>query len=110
MAYMKLMIFFTKQLKLIRQKAAYSIVSPDIRDPASIQAYNEGLSVNKTSFYNSNFIANNWAVEKMWKDVGQKPNTEEWSMSPQTINAYYSPNFNEVCVSLVVQSTVVKID
>lgn len=87
-----------QKLKLIRQKAAYSIVSPDIRDPASIQAYNEGLSVNKTSFYDSNFIASNWTLEKMWKNVGQKPNTEEWSMSPQTINAYYSPNFNEIAV------------
>lgn len=32
----------------------------------------------------------------MWSKAGQKVDKDEWHMSPQTVNAYYSPNVNEI--------------
>lgn len=32
----------------------------------------------------------------MWKKVGQPIDKDEWLMSAQTVNAYYTPNSNEV--------------
>lgn len=74
----------------------YSVISPDLRNPSSIQEYNEGLTVNKTSFYETEVISSVWYSNKMWKKVGQPIDKDEWLMSPQTVNAYYSPNSNEV--------------
>lgn len=74
----------------------YSIISPDLRNPSSIKKYNEGLSVNKSSFYDTEIITSSWYSDKMWKKVGQKIDKDEWLMSPQTVNAYYTPNTNEV--------------
>jgi endothelin-converting enzyme len=34
----------------------------------------------------------------MWKNAGQEVDKDEWFMSPQTVNAYYSPNVNEIVI------------
>ena len=46
-------------------------------------------------------IANFRAVRKFWHDDtvgrwGKKTDKEEWFMTPQTVNAYYNPSFNEI--------------
>ncbi|CAO3655112.1 unnamed protein product [Mucor hiemalis] len=87
-----------EKLNLVIHKAAYSIVSPDLRNPASIREYNQGLSVNKTSFYDTKSISNEWASKKMWNTVDQKLDEEQWLMPAQTINAYYNANNNEIVV------------
>lgn len=67
-----------------------------MRNPSSIKIYNDGLYVNKTSFYDTEAISSYWYSDKMWKKVGQEIDKDEWLMSPQTVNAYYTPNSNEV--------------
>ncbi|KAI9365273.1 hypothetical protein BD770DRAFT_357312 [Pilaira anomala] len=87
-----------EKVNLINHKVGYSVISPDLRNPSSIQEYNEGLTVNKTSFYETEVISSVWYSNKMWKKVGQPINKDEWLMSPQTVNAYYSPNSNEIVI------------
>lgn len=87
-----------EKLNLIKHKAAYSIVSPDLRNPASIREYNDGLFVNKTSFYDTKSISNEWVSKNLWKRVDQKIDRDEWLMPAQTINAYYNANNNEIVV------------
>ncbi|KAI8645191.1 hypothetical protein BD408DRAFT_382426 [Parasitella parasitica] len=87
-----------EKVNLIGHKVAYSIVSPDIRQPLSIEKYNEGIYINETSFYSTENILNAWYSSKMWKQAGQKVNRDEWYMSPQTVNAYYTPNGNEIVI------------
>ncbi|KAG2194080.1 hypothetical protein INT46_006931 [Mucor plumbeus] len=85
-----------EKVKLISHKVGYSIVSPDLRQPISIKKYNEGLFINETSFYDTENILSAWYANKMWSKAGQKVDKDEWHMSPQTVNAYYSPNVNEI--------------
>ncbi len=37
-----------------------------------------------------------WNWEKDLADIGQPVDKSEWHMAPQTVNAYYSPLFNEI--------------
>ncbi|KAI7901157.1 uncharacterized protein BX663DRAFT_515138 [Cokeromyces recurvatus] len=87
-----------EKLNLIKHKVGYSIISPDLREPNSIKSYYEDLYVNKTSFYDTENNIAIWYVKKMWKKVGQEVDRDEWFMSPQTVNAYYSPNMNQIVI------------
>ncbi|GAB5459501.1 MAG: M13 family metallopeptidase [Henriciella sp.] len=40
--------------------------------------------------------ASEWAFEDMLSQLGQPIDKTEWFMLPQTVNAYYSPNRNEI--------------
>lgn len=81
---------------MIVQKAAYGLSSPDLRDPASIKKFNEGLAVNETSLYDTSNIANIYSVEKLWIAVNKEVDKDEWLMPAQTVNAYYEANRNQV--------------
>lgn len=83
---------------MIKHKIAYSLVSPDLRQPTSIQQYNQGLQVRQDSFYETENLVSKWYSEKTWKKAGQAVDKDEWLMSPQTANAYYSPNRNEIAI------------
>ncbi len=49
----------------------------------------------------TNFIQNSWNCDAFYlkyelDKIGKPVNREEWGMTPQTVNAYYSPNMNEI--------------
>jgi predicted metalloendopeptidase len=85
-----------EKLNLIKHKVAYSLVTPDVRDPKSLSKYFAGLNVVGNSFFGTEAKGSAWATAKEWKKLGEKVDKEEWYMTPQTVNAYYSPNSNEV--------------
>ena len=37
-----------------------------------------------------------WSWNDMLSDLGTEPDRAEWGMTPQTVNAYYNPSFNEI--------------
>ena len=48
-----------------------------------------------------NYIQNTWncsafSYQRNLNKIGKPVDREEWGMTPQTINAYYSPNMNEI--------------
>ncbi len=50
---------------------------------------------------NDNYVQNVWnagafAVAEDFAKIGKPIDKEEWGMTPQTVNAYYSPNRNEI--------------
>ena len=49
---------------------------------------------------NSNFdnmiAVNNWNFKKSMEEIGEPVDKTEWGMSPQTVNAYFNPLFNEI--------------
>jgi predicted metalloendopeptidase len=83
---------------LIKHKVGYSIISPDIRKPSSIKAYYDGAHVNTTSFFDTQLSIGLWSINKMWQKTGKEVDKDEWFMSPQTVNAYYAPNVNEIAI------------
>ena len=49
-------------------------------------------------YYISNILrANVFEFELMIDKIGKPVDENEWFMNPQTVNAYYSPNMNEIC-------------
>ena len=40
--------------------------------------------------------ANAWYVKEQAKKIGAPLDRDEWFMTPQTVNAYYNPGFNEI--------------
>jgi len=37
-----------------------------------------------------------WSLDKEMKKIGSPIDRDEWFMTPQTVNAYYNPGFNEI--------------
>jgi putative endopeptidase len=48
-----------------------------------------------TYFSNSEAIAR-WSFKKNIADLNKPVDKDEWFMSPQTVNAYYNPSYNEI--------------
>ena len=53
------------------------------------------LEVGGSLFENINAL-NRWAFEENLSKQGKPVDKTEWGMTPQTVNAYYSPLFNEI--------------
>ncbi|CEP16537.1 hypothetical protein [Parasitella parasitica] len=87
-----------EKVNLIAHKVGYSIVSPDIRQPLAIEKYYQDANIDDTSLYNTKSILSLWANNQMWAKANQEVDRNEWFMSPQTVNAYYTPNGNEIVI------------
>ena len=68
--------------------------TPKIGYPENFETYEE-LNVGPDAFAN-NMAVNDWAWKDMISQLGQPIDRTEWFMLPQTVNAYYSPNRNEI--------------
>ncbi|WP_416448499.1 M13 family metallopeptidase [Leeuwenhoekiella sp. A2] len=55
------------------------------------------LAVNKdNTFYENMQAASEWAQADNLKDFDEPVDKTKWGMSPQTVNAYFNPTFNEI--------------
>jgi putative endopeptidase len=62
---------------------------------------NKWLDYSKVEITPDNYVQNKWnCTEYSYKrnlaKIGKPVDREEWGMNPQTVNAYYSPNMNEI--------------
>lgn len=49
------------------------------------------------SYHHNVLEASKWFVKDNYSKLGKPVDKEEWHITPQTVNAYYSPVSNEVC-------------
>lgn len=56
------------------------------------------LHIERTSFVNNIMNANKWEMAYMISKYGKPVDRSEWSMEPQTYNAYYNPSNNEIVI------------
>lgn len=56
------------------------------------------LSITRTSYCENVMNANKWGYTYMVSKYGKAVDRKEWSMNPQTYNAYYNPSNNEIVV------------
>jgi putative endopeptidase len=56
-----------------------------------------GLEISTDSYVENMFSSNRFGFDYMISKIGKAVDKEEWHMSPQTVNAYYSPQTNEIC-------------
>ena len=50
----------------------------------------------KSVYYTNLQRVNEWAYQKSLEKVGKPVDKTKWGMSPQTVNAYYNPFYNEI--------------
>ncbi|MDD4776778.1 MAG: M13 family metallopeptidase [Fermentimonas sp.] len=55
------------------------------------------LEIKKDSYWQNIMRASAFAWEEMIVELGKPVDRTKWYMSPQTVNAYYSPSSNEIC-------------
>ncbi len=63
--------------------------------PDEWEAY-AGLDVSPTDLVGNARRASAWRYADMIGQLGQPVDRTEWGMTPQTVNAYYNPGFNEI--------------
>jgi len=68
--------------------------TPKIGYTEKFETY-DGLAVGNDAFAND-LASGKWAYADMLSQLGQPIDRTEWFMLPQTVNAYYSPNRNEI--------------
>ena len=68
--------------------------TPKIGYTEKFETY-DGLAVGSDAFAND-LASGKWAYADMLSQLGQPIDRTEWFMLPQTVNAYYSPNRNEI--------------
>ncbi|WP_439619842.1 M13 family metallopeptidase [Hyphomonas sp.] len=75
-------------------EAKLNLFTPKIGYPEKFETY-DSLTVSDDAFANQMAVSD-WAYKDMLSDLGQPIDRTEWGMLPQTVNAYYSPNRNEI--------------
>ena len=68
--------------------------TPKIGYPNKFETY-DTLTVGNNALDNA-MAAQEWAAEDNISDLGKPVDRTKWFMTPQTINAYYNPAFNEI--------------
>ncbi|MCF1194085.1 M13 family metallopeptidase [Mangrovimonas futianensis] len=56
-----------------------------------VKTYEEG-----GSYYDNMTNVSKWRFNKDLEDLGKPVDKSEWGMSPQTVNAYFNPSYNEI--------------
>ena len=83
----------TKQ-KALEKLAAFSV---KIGYPDKWKDYSE-INIDPTKSYLENvYNASVWYTQENYKKLNKPVDKSEWHMTPQTVNAYYSPISNEIC-------------
>lgn len=54
------------------------------------------LTITKNSYFENVINASRFSFAREMAKIGKPVDRTEWGMTPQTINAYYSPNMNEI--------------
>jgi len=55
-----------------------------------------GLEITRDSYVKNLMASNKFNFEYEMNKIGKPVDKDEWGMTPQTVNAYYSPNRNEI--------------
>lgn len=54
------------------------------------------LDITRESFFQNIMNATKFEMKRQYAKIGKAVDRTEWHMTPQTVNAYYSPNLNEI--------------
>ena len=82
-----------------KQKALEKLVALNVKIgyPDKWKDYSE-IDIDPAKSYMENALAaSEWFTRDNYKRLGKPVDKEEWFMFPQTVNAYYSPQTNEIC-------------
>ena len=75
-----------RKLEAFRPKIAY----PDVWEDLS------AIEISRGSLFDNARNVREFRYREEIERIGQPTDREEWGMTPQTVNAYYNPSFNEI--------------
>jgi putative endopeptidase len=78
----------------VKAEAKLDAFTPKIGYPDEFETY-DTLVVGDNALENA-IESQKWQTEDNLADLGQPVDRTRWFMTPQTINAYYNPSFNEI--------------
>lgn len=78
----------------VEARKKLALFTPKIGYSEKFETYDD-LVVGDSAFQNAQAVAE-WGFQDMISKLGQPIDKTEWFMLPQTVNAYYSPNRNEI--------------
>lgn len=78
----------------VKAEAKLNSFNPKIGYPAEFETY-DTLVVGNDALANL-VAASAWQLEDNLSKLGTSVDKSEWFMTPQTVNAYYNPSFNEI--------------
>uniref|UniRef100_A0A8C6WDS1 EEF1AKMT4-ECE2 readthrough transcript protein n=1 Tax=Nannospalax galili TaxID=1026970 RepID=A0A8C6WDS1_NANGA len=78
--------------------AIYDMIGfPDfILEPKELDDVYDGYEVSEESFFQNMLNLYNFSAKVMADQLRKPPSRDQWSMTPQTVNAYYLPTKNEI--------------
>ena len=79
----------------VEARAKLAAFEPLIGYPENFETY-EGMVINDASAFANRMSATDWGYQDMISQLGQPIDRTEWFMTPQQVNAYYSPNRNQI--------------
>jgi putative endopeptidase len=69
--------------------------TPKIGYPTKWKDYSS-IIINRNDLVGNVKRVTSWGLDREMKKIGSPIDREEWFMTPQTVNAYYNPGFNEI--------------
>ena len=75
--------------------AKLGTMSVQVGYPDEFEAY-EGLEISGDNPFANAISATKWVQEDSLSQLGTPVDKNEWFLLPQTVNAYYAPNFNQI--------------
>ena len=69
--------------------------NPKIGYPKNWKDYSS-ITIDRDDLVGNIRRATAWEADREAKKIGSKLDRDEWFMTPQTVNAYYNPGFNEI--------------
>lgn len=88
----------TKEGARIKARASgKSVGYPEwILEPSKLDDYYKEANVQEGEFLNNYFSVTKYEVAKMWKEIDQPPNKDDWGYIPSNVNAFYSVTHNQI--------------
>ncbi|ORX33753.1 hypothetical protein BD324DRAFT_584453 [Kockovaella imperatae] len=81
--------------KSIQPRIGYA-TTPDVVNPQSLANWYRQLNVQDEDFFGTYLSAQLLQQSRTWQTLGRRRDNGTWIMSPQTVNAYYSPPDSEI--------------
>nr|XP_020031435.1 endothelin-converting enzyme 2 isoform X3 [Castor canadensis] len=88
----------TRQAAKEKADAIYDMIGfPDfILESKELDDVYDGYEVSEDSFFQNMLNLYNFSAKVMADQLRKPPSRDQWSMTPQTVNAYYLPTKNEI--------------
>ncbi|KAF9338597.1 Endothelin-converting enzyme 2, partial [Linnemannia elongata] len=85
-----------KKMKAIVQLTGFSTNSPNVGSSKNVDDYYQDYKVDPKDYFGNQLRMNVWGTERYFNELDKPVNKKKMHMSPQTVNAYYSPTENQI--------------